>query len=322
MSAPDIKRTLHIRCGSDIEETLRMAGFIGDFLEFADPFCQGPVPAEPDLGRFIQIRCQFIAAAYHLDPKQVAFRQSEAYAGLKRAADFEQVVLWFEHDSFDQLILAFLLDHFSATAPNLELICVDQVAGVRRFTGLGQLTPQHLNDLWHSQRRPVGPDHFALGREVWRALTAPHADPLEIIIAQATPAVPCMASALERHLQELPSSRNGLGLTQQLTLELLADKGPLSAGHLFRCLSEEREPLPYLGDLMFRYVLDDLCLTPETPFTIDATGKSQPWNEQRLSINKNGERLLDGKANFMDRYRGRRFVGGIELKSGDLQPRR
>jgi hypothetical protein len=35
--------TLHIRCGSDIESALKEAGFVGDFLEYADPLCQGPV---------------------------------------------------------------------------------------------------------------------------------------------------------------------------------------------------------------------------------------------------------------------------------------
>jgi hypothetical protein len=35
-----------------------------------------------------------------------------------------------------------------------------------------------------------------------------------------------MAIALQRHLQELPSRQNGLSLTEQLTLQVLRDKGP------------------------------------------------------------------------------------------------
>jgi hypothetical protein len=30
-------RTLHIRCGSDLRDKLRAAGFTGDFLEYSDP---------------------------------------------------------------------------------------------------------------------------------------------------------------------------------------------------------------------------------------------------------------------------------------------
>ena len=61
-SAPDGDRqTLHIRCGSDIRQALRDAGFIGDFLEYSNPYCQGPVPDSPDLQA---IRARFITEAY------------------------------------------------------------------------------------------------------------------------------------------------------------------------------------------------------------------------------------------------------------------
>lgn len=36
-------RTLHVRCGSDIQSTLLAAGFRGDFLEHNYPYCYGPV---------------------------------------------------------------------------------------------------------------------------------------------------------------------------------------------------------------------------------------------------------------------------------------
>ncbi|MDH5446578.1 MAG: hypothetical protein OEY52_13580, partial [Gammaproteobacteria bacterium] len=38
------KRTLHIRCGNDIEHALAVAGFTGDFLNVPDPYVHGPVP--------------------------------------------------------------------------------------------------------------------------------------------------------------------------------------------------------------------------------------------------------------------------------------
>ncbi|MFA7431365.1 MAG: hypothetical protein WCZ23_14500, partial [Rhodospirillaceae bacterium] len=42
--APDGDRpTIHLRCGSDIRQTLREGGFVGGFVEYADPVCQGPV---------------------------------------------------------------------------------------------------------------------------------------------------------------------------------------------------------------------------------------------------------------------------------------
>ena len=50
--------TLHLRCGSDIETTLKQAGFGGDFLEYSDPLCQGPVRDDPS---WLDRRADFLA---------------------------------------------------------------------------------------------------------------------------------------------------------------------------------------------------------------------------------------------------------------------
>ena len=44
-----------------------------------------------------------------------------------------------------------------------------------------------------------------------------------------------MSRALARHLHELPSVENGLSLTEQLTLQILAEKGPMNAARIFWC---------------------------------------------------------------------------------------
>ncbi|MDX2503378.1 MAG: hypothetical protein QNL62_02720, partial [Gammaproteobacteria bacterium] len=42
--APDAEfKTLHIRCGTDLGSTLPAGGFLGDFLEYSDPYGQGPI---------------------------------------------------------------------------------------------------------------------------------------------------------------------------------------------------------------------------------------------------------------------------------------
>lgn len=108
--APDADRhTVHIRCGSDIREGLKTAGFIGSFVEFADPYCHGPVPNGKDLD---SVRAAFVSSSYGIPIERARARQAEENAGLSRACTAERVVLWFEHDSYDQLILARLLAFF------------------------------------------------------------------------------------------------------------------------------------------------------------------------------------------------------------------
>ncbi len=63
-------------------------------------------------------------------------------AKLAAFADYDEVVLWFEHDLFDQLLLVRHLDWFSRRdlgRTALSLICVGEFPGFEPFHGLGQL---------------------------------------------------------------------------------------------------------------------------------------------------------------------------------------
>jgi hypothetical protein len=302
--------TLHLRCGSDVRPSLRAAGFTGGFLEFADPFCQGPVSAGPDLR---ERRARFIADAYGLDLAETQDRQRRAYQGLARAAATPRVVLWFEHDSYDQLILAHVLHAFAAHgAPAvLELICIDRFPGIERFIGLGQLSPEQLACLWPSRervRRPL----LELGSSVWRALAEASPLGLHAIAAAGTPVLPLMARALFRHLQELPWTTDGLSLTQRLVLLALRD-GPRTGGALFRTLTRETEPLPSLGDSMFWHVLDQLAAGTPPPFEPDAGTAREPWPRRRLMLTAAGRALLEASADWLSFNPRERWVGGVRV---------
>ncbi|WP_419904680.1 DUF1835 domain-containing protein [Kiloniella sp.] len=281
----DDNKTLHIRCGSDIKHGLDIAGFVGDFHEFSDPFCQGPVPDIED-EEFYNQRADFIANAYGLPLKEVLAKQYCAYKKLNHLSDYTKVVLWFEHDSYDQLILACLLSKISSlyNRPTIELICVDEVPGVPDLTGLGQLAPEMFIWLWENRRAPISTAQFVLGKRVWNAIRQETPNDVQAIIAQGTQEIPPMAKALERHLQELPGQHNGLGLTQQLSLEIIADYGQIKGHKLFNVLMREREPLPFLGDLMFWSVLVELTKANKPLITYNKTTTPTPWPERQISL--------------------------------------
>ena len=97
-----------------------------------------------------------------------------------RAGD---IVLWFEHDLFDQLLLIRTLDLIGGperTAPhsNVSLICIDSFPGVDRFIGLGQLSDEQLATLIGTER-PVTSGQYALASEAWKAFRSP--DPGELL---------------------------------------------------------------------------------------------------------------------------------------------
>ena len=208
MTAPDADaRALHIRCGSDLRPTLLAAGFIGDYLEYSNPLCQGPVLPGDD---WLEARAAFVARDY-APQADVLGGLRDAEAALYAAAGcYERVVMWFEHDSYDQLILARCLDAFAgAPPPVLELISVADYPVEGRFRGLGQLGSEAMQVLW-PRRMPVTPAALQAGRTVWRMLRAPDPTGLAALASSGIPDPPHLAGAVSRHCQELPWIGDGL----------------------------------------------------------------------------------------------------------------
>ncbi|MGD1908725.1 MAG: DUF1835 domain-containing protein [Leptolyngbyaceae cyanobacterium] len=309
--------TLHLRCGSDIQQRLKTAGFVGDFLAFVDPYCQGPVPSDADFSAFLAQRSAFIARAYGIAPHDAHQRLIREYDRLHNSASYPRVVLWFEHDAYDQLTLAHVLHHYGQTqAPqSLELICIQQFPGIERFVGLGQLSPESLRLLWET-RQSITPAQLRLGQRVWQALTTPSPTALVNLVQTGTPAIPTMAPALRRHLQELPWLEDGLGLTERLTLEILADLAPLTAGRVFGELTGHREPLPYLGDTMYWRVLQELSQGPHPLMTAVADPENPAWYRRSLRLTPLGRAILNRQAHRLVAGAIDRWVGGIQLRSG------
>ncbi|WP_142847383.1 DUF1835 domain-containing protein [Telmatospirillum sp. J64-1] len=319
-SAPDgALRTLHIRCGSDIRQTLTEAGFVGDFLEHSDPYCQGPLPEEGD---FLSIRARFIAAAYgevmDLPEASVAAKlRREAETLAQAAGIYDRVVLWCEHDSYDQLTLARCLAQFAQTGKPavLELVSINHFPGAARFIGLGQLPPEALRMLWE-RRHPLSPSDLETGRQVWEALRRADPSALAAIACSSLDSLPDLPHALLRHLRELPWTTDGLSLTARLTLQLIESES-LTVEQAFSRLMREREPLPWLGDVMFLAVIRAMARAQEPPFVLpDPAAADKPWPQWRLEITEAGLAVLRGERDWLSLGPPERWVGGVRILPG------
>jgi hypothetical protein len=312
-------RTLHIRCGSDLAEPLRQAGFSGDFYEHNYPYLIGPVREGPGC---LEQRARFIVDAYSDSPRRI----EAELLGLQRAeqllhdsAGYDRVVIWSELDCYDQLVLVRLLGHY-ATQPRpaqLELINVGDFPGAARFIGLGQLPPEALRLLW-ATRRAATPAILKVGLETWRALVNPDPRALAAIMRSGTPALPLLANALHRHLRELPSTVNGLSLTEEMSLQLLLAAGEMPLMQLIGRQVDELDPLPGQGDSNVRYRLLSMEGASARVFERHpgiGLDVQTPWTD-RLSITDLGRAVLAGEVDFRSLQPPNRWVGGVEIGRG------
>lgn len=264
---------LHIRCGDDILGALAEAGLPGDRMRWADPLCLGPTPPNLPVSAWRRTRSAYLAERFGLTLRDAETYLDDQDRRLESWSQHDEVVLWFEHDLFDQIILIYLLDWFTRRdlgGTRLSLITIGDHPEVRRFTGLGQLDPDQLAVLF-PERCPVTDAMFDTAMRAWRAFTAP--SPLDLIAAMEKDlsALPFLKPALRRHLQDYPWMADGLSLTERLALEGIADGigDPIA---LFRHV-HEREVAPWMGDAMFWPVLDDLAEEP-TPLVTVASAEA------------------------------------------------
>ena len=312
---------LHITNGDTAVATLRRAGIPGDMLPWNDVLHEGPVPAGLDLEALSARRSRFISEQGWGPPDEVARSFAERDAMLADSDGRDEVVLWFEHDLFDQLQLIQLLDWF-AQRPSRRA----RLSMVSTSTYLGKLAPDRADELFAS-RQTVTQGQLALGQSAWAAYRSP--DPLAIqqLMQLDTSSLPWLHGALERHLEEFPSVGHGLSRSERQAVETVA-AGPRSLRDAFVSSHHEREERIFLGDWVFAQYLERLSgsraplLRREDGGAIAAREAPQQGDqfwEGRIAITDAGRDVLAGRRDWIAMNGIDRWLGGVHLDGDRAQ---
>ena len=160
-------------------------------------------------------------------------------AAIARHELYDELVLWFEHDLFDQLNLIQLLAWIHARLPEgkpVSLICINAFPGRPHFKGLGELTAEELGPLIGT-RQPVGRAQFELALRAWDAFRDPAPETLDRLRREDSTPLPYLAAAIARFLQDYPWTSDGLSRTERRLFEL-ASGGPIPLRKAFPRMSE------------------------------------------------------------------------------------
>lgn len=128
----------------------------------------------------------------------------------------------------------------------LSLICVGRYPqrhpGRDHFVGLGELTADQLASLADTRLR-VTETQFRLAQSGWNAFTSPDPTAIERFMEIDTSALPFIAAALQRHLEQFPSVANGLSRTERQALSVLLERGSLDGRRLFAAVQRLEEQI-------------------------------------------------------------------------------
>jgi hypothetical protein len=238
---------LHVTNGDTAAERLIEQRVGGDMLVWRDVLHEGPVPAVGH-EELRAVRARFLAGEFGVE-------ETDVLAGLEaRDARFdeavrrgEEIVLWFETDMFDQLLL------------------IDVLRRLDRAVPLVLTEPAKIDASRRHEARPAGPNAAI---QAWSAFTA------------ETPEDWLRHGPLRRLTQEIPWLNDGLRRSERQLLRAVAGGARTREEAFVRAAKDEEEV--YLGDTIAFGYLDRMApLVTRDPVGLTPRGQAVVQRKDR-----------------------------------------
>ena len=301
---------LHIHNGDASADVAKQSSIPGEHFAWREALIDGPAPAAANEQEWRRVRAQHLSEAYGIEPADCEAESIVQQKKLASFMDYEEVVLWVEHDLFCQVHLIYLLNWFAARdlgKTKLSLICIGNFPGRENFRGLGELSAEEFSSLFPS-RQTVTREQLDLATRAWDAYRSTDPRDLETLLQNDTSALPFLAPALQGHLRRFPSTANGLGRIENRGLQLV-DAGLNNFDDLFRRFGEV-EPVYGLGDTQFWSSLRKLADANQPLLKIS---RNRPSSDTKIEITDLGRAVLRGEGDFVVLNGIEGWLGGVYL---------
>jgi hypothetical protein len=308
-------RYLHVANGTCTTRLIESAGVPGLRSIWADPLYEGPVPDGLTDAELLDVRMRYLAGPAEeadVDPVNDLRLWRES---IRRHESYDELILWFEHDLFDQLNLIQLLTWIRTYLPagkTVSLVCVGAFPGHPAFKGLGELSPGELASLLETRQR-VGEAQYSLAERAWEAFRKPTPEALDRLRHNDTAAMPYLSAAITRFLQEFPWTADGLSRTERRLLHL-AYPGRISLSAAFPRM-HEGEDAYFVTDLSLMSMAEALSHTspPLLAFAPRQSADSDMFREPMLT--ETGRAILEGREDRVATCGIDRWLGGVHLQT-------
>ena len=308
---------LNITNGDSAAGTLSEAGVDGKIIPWRDVLHEGPVDSSLSLGELSKRRARFIAERGWDDFAHVSGNFAERDRMIQHLDYFDEIVLWFEDDLYDQLQLIQLLDFLARGAARKKTLSLIQVDGY-----IPPLSAAQLKKLDESRSR-VTPEQTDLAQRAWKAFGSADPSSIERILNGNTSALPYLAPALRRHLEEFPETGTGLSRSEREALTVI-DQGHTTPVAAFLEVAKKQESI-FLGDAVFYWYLERLSGSKKTalvtwvdgsPVVAPTAKTSRKFVKGELKVTTLGYKVIGGDTDWQSVNPETRWLGGVEIPPG------
>jgi hypothetical protein len=309
---------LIITNGESAAAKMREAGLQDHILCWRDILHEGPAPETESLEAFSTVRAAFLAERGWSEPDALAAAFSARDSAIRLHSRYDSVLIWLEHDLYDQLQLLQILDFFAHEPER------DGLALIQAGRHLGRENPaalrRHLRLL-----EPVTQLHLDLAQIAWRSFRAANPQAFAALLRFDLGLFPFLRTAVLRLLEELPAPATGLTATEWRIMELLRE-GCDTPQRLFAEFNDG-EDAQFMGDWSFWHIIDQLG-TGYSPLITGLYGIqfSPRMSEDELARYLNAELRLTNlglnalrhSTDVAKHRRIDRWMGGVHLTNANL----
>lgn len=302
---------LHVTNGDSAADLIRKSGIGGSVLPWRDVLHIGPVPGALSMRELSEKRAAFLASLGWGIKEELVQSFLLRNSTLRKHAADDEVVLWFEHDLYDQLqliqVLAWMIGNKQHSTERQFLICIDRYPGVRSFRGLGDLNSTQIRHLF-DKRKPIILPQFHAAAAAWGCFTCSKTVRHQAVADNPNIELPFLQAAYRRFLQEWPSIHNGLSRTEEHALRLIASGVSNPAEILHAHWANERAP--FMGDWTFWEVILDMARGGYPLVAVEGDLGHKDFRDANVSATPEGLAVLRGDEDAINLRGIDRWFGG------------
>jgi hypothetical protein len=317
-----MSRTVHVLLGSSAAGSFKQSNVASDPLDvltLRDLLSCGPLPPIVDVPSWTAGRRAFWnSVAEYPDTGEEDLYDDPL--GLQAS---DEIIVWLGTGLADQMALAWLpafLRALDVQESTIKMVQFQHSARGVEISGLGMLRPKEIAA--HPPVKALATADLADLDSAWQALTSAEPDELRAFLGVTSIRLPLFIRALRDGLSRYPDAASGLNAWEGRLLSNVRTRGPrcpmiigetLADG--YRAIDAATGGLDQVGDawLFARMLrLGDPSLREPA---LEITGSRVEYHDTEVRLTPFGQRILDGKANFVDANGIDDWVFGVHLQS-------
>jgi hypothetical protein len=316
-------RTVHIVRGSNAAVSFLLSGITSDGSELFtvhETLSYGPLLPLTDVPSWRQQRLEY----WRSIGETISREESEApFGNLEVLASADEILLWLTPELADQIGLPWLpalLRAIDVDPGRIKTVQFHRSERDLEILGIGMLNPQQL---------AAHPPPASLTREqrgeldvAWGALTSPQPDELIAYLGAPSAHLPFLKRALGALRLRYPDHLSGLNAKELQMLRRVREQAPHTARILGMTIIDNYDAVrlgtegpDVVGD---RWIFSRMLRLGHPGLrepALEITGSGVTYGDTKVRLTTFGERILEGKANFVDVNGIDDWVAGVHLRS-------